>query len=102
MIRKDTTRLYDPDCSTCAHRVERHQSRSSDPNRPRKHNYVCMVCARAISEHGTSMSHAVQRYSENGEWLGFSTRWIQEIPCRKYDKERGKWYAADYEPIDSA
>ena len=102
MISKDTTQLYDPDCSTCAYRVERHPSKRSDPCRPRKHDFVCMVCAKAISEHGVWMSHTVQVYSDEGEWLGFRERWIQDVPCRKYDKRLKKWFLADYEPRDSS
>ena len=102
MISKDATRLYDSDCSTCAHRVERHPSRHSQPNKPRTLNYVCLVCARAIAEHGCWMSHSKQVYSESGEWLGFTSEWVQEVPCRKYDKKLDKWVPIDYEPRDSS
>lgn len=101
MISKDTTQLYSPECSTCSHRVERHPSKREEPSKPRKHNYVCLVCARAISEHGCWMSHSKQKYSEDGEWLGFTSEWVQEVPCRRYDKKLDKWVAIDYEPRDS-
>lgn len=101
MISKDATQLFDPDCSTCAHRVERHPSRHSQPNKPRTLDYVCLVCARAIAEHGCWMSHSKQVYSENGEWLGFTSEWVQEVPCRKYDKRLDKWVPIDYDPRDS-
>lgn len=101
MISKDTTQLFDPDCSTCAHRVERHPSRRINPSKPRSLNYVCLVCAKAIGEHGCWMSHTEQVYGEDDEWLGFKSVWVQEVPCRVHDKELDKWVAIDYEPNGS-
>lgn len=99
MIERDNTIQYDPDCSTCSHRVERHPSKVSDPSKPRTMHFVCLVCARAISEHGVWMSHSEQVYSENGEWLGFTEKWVQDVPCRKYDKKLKKWVLVDYDSI---
>ena len=98
MISKDTTQPYGPGCSTCAHRVERHPSRHSDPSRPRQLNYVCLVCAKAIGEHGCWMQTRLKgkKPYELGE-----PRWVQEVPCRKYDKKLDKWVAIDYDPRDS-
>ena len=91
MIDKDTTQLYEPDCSTCAHRVERHPSRRSYPSKPRSLNYVCLVCAKAIGEHGCWMHHTdIDTNTET---------WVQEVPCRKYDKTAGKWVAVDYDSL---
>ena len=101
MIRQDTTQLYDHDCSTCAHRVERHPSRHSDQSKPRSLNYVCLVCARAIGEHGCWM----QTRFKGGQ--GFHAhelgepRWVQEVPCRKYDKKLDKGVPIDYEPMEA-
>ena len=61
-------------------------------------HFVCLVCARAISEHGVWMNHSEQVYSENGEWLGFTEKWVQDVPCRRYDKKLKKWILLDYEP----
>lgn len=48
------------------------------------------------------MNHSEQVYSENGEWLGFTEKWVQDVPCRKYDKKLRKWVLFDYEPRDSS
>lgn len=98
VISKDTTQLFDPDCSTCVHRVERHPSRHSDPSKPRSHNYVCLVCAKAISEHGTWM-HTGGFNSRTGMYE--NEAWVQDVPCRKFDKKKDKWVAIDYEPMES-
>ena len=97
MISKDTTQRYEPDCSTCAHRVERHPSRHSDPSKPRSLNYVCLVCAKAIGEHGTWM-HTVSD-PETGRACGGPERWVQDVPCKAYDKKAGKWFALDHETV---
>ena len=28
-------------------------------------------------------------------------RWVQEVPCRKYDKKLDKWVPIDYEPREA-
>lgn len=102
MISQNHTQLYDPDCSTCTHRVERHPSRHSDPSKPRSLNYVCLVCAKAIGEHGC---WSQTRLKDTGQ--GFHSyelgkpRWVQDVPCKAFDKKAERWFALDHEPIDS-
>lgn len=98
MIRKDETQLFDPDCSTCAHRVERHPSRNSDPSKPRQLTYVCLVCAKAIGEHGCWM-HKSGWNPKTG--MQENEAWVQDVPCRKFNKKLDKWVAVDYDPRDS-
>ena len=47
------------------------------------------------------MSHTEQVHGERGEWLGTKTIWVDEVPCRRYDKKLDKWVALDYDPRDS-
>lgn len=84
----DVTTRFDPDCSTCAHRLPRHPSKRTG-SRPRELGYVCMVCGCPIGEHGTRMR------------LGaFADGWAQDVPCKVYDNGRGAWHALDWEAAD--
>lgn len=92
MIERDISQRYDPDCSTCAHRAERHPSKRERPDRPRIMRFVCMVEGRAICEHGTRMLHSA--FHENG---ALEQSWKYECPCKFYDKKNERWVALDWE-----
>ena len=94
MIKQDTTQRYEHDCSTCAHRVERHHSKRENPTKPRTMRYVCLVEGRAITEHGTRMQSA--RDSDGN--LRDELMWVYEVPCKIFDKEKGIWVPCDWEP----
>ena len=95
MIDVDGRVAFDPDCSTCAHRAERHPSRREQPSRPRSCQYVCMVCARQIREHGTLMRHT----DLETPWP-HEVEWVWDVPCKAFDNERGEWVALDWEARD--
>ena len=88
-IDVDGRQTFDPDCSTCAHRVARHPSR--------RRTFVCLVCGCPIGEHGT----LTQRTRSVGPGV-FDTlsEWVQDVPCKAYDEVRGEWYALDWEEAD--
>ena len=92
MIRQDFTQQYENDCSTCAHRVERHPSKRENPTRPRVMHFVCLVEGKAITEHGTRMNKTT--------WIDgrLDEKWVYECPCKIFDKEKGMWVPCDYEP----
>ena len=83
MIRNNISQTYDPDCFTCAHRVERHPSKRECPTRPRMMHFVCLVEGKAITEHGTRMQHTT--WKEGGK---LESKWVYEVPCKIFDKER--------------
>lgn len=94
MIEQDFMQQYDPDCSTCAHRVERHPSKRTKPSKPMSLSYVCLVCAKAIGEHGC--------WTQRSGWDPKSqtyrqSMWVQDVPCKKYDKEKEELVALDWE-----
>lgn len=92
MIEQDFTQQYDPDCSTCAHRVERHPSKRENPTKPRMLHYVCLVEGKAITEHGTRMLHS--EFRDDGK---LEQEWRYECPCKFYDKEKERWIPLDWE-----
>ena len=98
-IDVDGRKRFDPDCSTCAHRAERHPSRRQGPDRPRRLGHVCMVCGKAIGEHGTWTQHTER---VGGHFMDTHSEWVQDVPCKAYDKGRGEWYALDWEEADDA
>lgn len=93
-IDVDGRQRFDPDCSTCAHREPRHPSRRTTPNRPRSLDYVCMVCGKAIGERGCWTQHTTQ--AGPGP-LDTISEWVQDVPCRAFDRGRGEWVALDWE-----
>lgn len=97
-METDARALFDPDCSTCSHRAERHPSRHADPSKPRSLHYVCMVCGKAIGEHGC--------WTSRGGWdretgAYGDPHWVQDVPCKAYDKALGRWVALDHDPIET-
>lgn len=98
MIPYDENWTFDPDCSTCKHRVRRHPSKHSTPSKPRRCEYVCLVTARAIGEHGNFM-HTVMR-EDGSRAFGGPERWIQDVPCKCNMRDGKGWFALDYEPIE--
>lgn len=88
---------YDPDCSTCAHRKPRHQSRRTTLSRPRSLDYVCMVCGKAIGEHGCWTQHTTR--TGPGPF-DTTSEWVQDIPCKAFDKKLDAWVALDWEADD--
>lgn len=91
-MTSEVRRKYDRDCATCAHRVERHPSKRHKPSMPRTKNYVCLVCARAIDEHGTAM--------RSGDFRTGETWWEQDLPCKAFDRERDEWFALDWKECE--
>lgn len=98
MIPYDETWTFNPDCSTCVHRVARHQSKHTTLAKPRRCEYVCLVTAKAIGEHGTFMHTAEQVRDESGVPIGLRERWVQDVPCKVNVHDGRGWYALDYEP----
>ena len=92
MIEQDFTQQYSPDCSTCAHRVERHHSKRENPTRPRVMHFVCLVEGKAITEHGTRMNKTA--------WIDgrLDQKWVYECPCRIFDRDKEEWFPCDWEP----
>lgn len=94
MIPYDETWTFDPDCSTCVHRVARHGSKRETSKKPRRCEYVCLVTARAIGEHG-NFRHHVEHDRESGMWRRES--WVQDVPCAVNLHDGRGWFALDYD-----
>lgn len=96
MIEQDFTQQYPNDCSTCAHRVERHHSKRENPTRPRVMHFVCLVEGKAITEHGTRTTKT--------EWVDgrIKARLVYECPCRIFDKDKEEWVPCDWEPREES
>ncbi len=93
MIPVDVEQRFDHDCHDCKHRAERHVSKRATPSKPVRLNYVCLVCAKAVGESGCFTQH-----SEMGPFNYNKTKWVQDLPCKAYDKQAKKWFPLDWEP----
>ena len=95
LIPYDENWTFDPDCSTCAHKVKRHVSRRSTPVKPRRLDYVCLVTGKAIGEHGTFMQSG--GFNDQGV---LECRWVQDVPCKVNLHDGRGWFALDYDSIE--
>ena len=98
MIPYDEEHRFAPDCSTCRHRVPRHESKRERPDRPRGLRFVCMVEGRPIGEHGNWMQ--TRRIHDDDGWHSSSPRWVQDVPCKANLNDGKGWFALDYEPVE--